>query len=287
MTATDDLARLEAGLDALETHEVVRSPRWRRVWRESWPPALFVFALVAGWQLLFSFELVPSEDLPSPGQTWGALQAQLASGDLAAATATSVRRAALGFAAAMVLGTGLGVLVGSYRPVRRAIGPLLSVLQSLPAVAWVPATVLWFGATESTVYAVMLFGAVPSIANGVVSGMDQVPPLFHRVGRVLGARGLASVRHIVLPAALPGFLGGVRQGWAFAWRSLMAVELLVSTTALGVGNLLSASNQSGDLAGVFAGVLTILAIGVVVELVLFAPAERRMLRRRGLLADPV
>jgi NitT/TauT family transport system permease protein len=120
----------------------------------------------------------------------------------------------------------------------------------------------------------------------MISGLDQVPPLFLRVGRVLGARGLASARHVLLPAALPGYVGGLRQGWAFSWRSLMAAELVARTPehGLGVGQLLDSSRQLNDIAGVLAGVFTILLIGIVIELCLFAPLERRVLRRRGLLA---
>lgn len=281
---TDELAALEAGLDALETRQVVRVARARRAWEAAWPPLLLVLLLVGVWQLCFSLGLVPEQDLPSPASTLAALGDQLSSGDLLPAVATSAGRAATGFAASVVVGTVLGMLVGQLRPVRRALGPLLSVLQSLPAVAWVPAAVLWFGTGEATVLVVVLFGAVPSVANGVVHGLDQVPPLLRSAARVLGARGLASARYVLLPASLPGFLAGVRQGWSFAWRSLMAVELLVASSNAGVGNLLDQSRKAQDMAGVLAGVITILVFGVVVELCLFAPAERRVLRRRGLLA---
>jgi len=281
---TDDLAALEAGLDALETPQVVRVPRARRVWEAAWPPALLVLALVAVWQVVVALGLVPESDLPSPGSTAAALGDQLSSGDLLPAVATSTSRAAVGFGASVVVGTLLGLVVGQVRAVRRALGPLLSVLQSLPAVAWVPAAVLWFGTGEATVLVVVLFGAVPSVANGVVHGLDQVPPLLRSAARVLGARGLASARYVLLPASLPGFLAGVRQGWSFAWRSLMAVELLVASSSAGVGNLLDQSRKAADMAGVLAGVVTILVIGVLVELCLFAPVERRVLRRRGLQA---
>lgn len=281
---TDDLAALEAGLDALEAPAPVRVPPALRAWRATWPPTLLVLLLVGVWHLVRVLDLVPEQDLPSPGATLGALGDQLAAGDLVPAVAGSVGRAALGFGASLVVGTLLGLLVGQVRAVRRAVGPLLSVLQSLPAVAWVPATVLWFGTGQATVFAVVLFGAVPSVANGVVQGLDQIPPLLLRAARVLGARGLSAARHVLLPASLPGFLAGVRQGWSFAWRSLMAVELLVVTSTAGVGNLLDQSRKAGDMAGVLAGVVTILVIGVAIELCLFAPLERRVLRRRGLLA---
>src|SRR4029079_624156 len=162
---------------------------------------------------------------------------------------TSISRAFIGFAIALVIATPLGLLVAKVRPVRAAIGPILSGLQSLPSVAWVPAAILWFGTNSATIYFVVLLGAVPSIANGMISGLDQVPPLFLRVGRVLGARGLASARHVLAPAALPGYVGGMRQGWAFSWRSLMAAELVARTPelGLGVGQLLDLSRQNADI----------------------------------------
>jgi NitT/TauT family transport system permease protein len=283
---TDDLASLEAGLDALETAVVPEPSAARRVWAGTWPPLVFVALLVVVWQVVYSAHVVEPYRLPSPGDTLAALRDQWDSGDLQEAVWNSVSRGAKGFAASLVLGTLLGLVVGRVKPVRRAVGPILSGLQSLPSVAWVPAGILWFGLDPTMIYFVVLMGAVPSIANGMISGLDQVPPLFLRVGRVLGARGLASARHVLLPAALPGYVGGLRQGWAFSWRSLMAAELVARTPelGLGVGQLLDSSRQLNDIAGVLAGVFTILLIGIVIELCLFAPLERRVLRRRGLLA---
>jgi len=283
---TDDLASLEAGLDALETVQVARAPRLRQMWSATWPPLVLVALLVGVWQVVYSAGVLPPYRLPSPGQTLTALHDEWSSGDLQQAVWNSVSRGALGFAASLVIGTLLGLVVGRVKPVRRAVGPILSGLQSLPSVAWVPAAILWFGLNPKMIYFVVLLGAVPSIANGMISGLDQVPPLFLRVGRVLGARGLASARHVLLPAALPGYVGGLRQGWAFSWRSLMAAELVARTPelGLGVGQLLDASRQVNDIAGVIAGVFTILVIGIAIELCLFAPLERSVLRRRGLLA---
>lgn len=282
----DELASLEAGLDALETREVARAPRARRAWSATWPPLVFVALLIGVWQAVCTAEVLPSYRLPSPGLTLTALREQWDSGDLQHAVWNSVSRGALGFAASLVLGTALGLVVGRVKPVRRAVGPILSGLQSLPSVAWVPAAILWFGPNSTTIYFVVLLGAVPSIANGMISGLDQVPPLFVRVGWVLGARRFTLARHVLLPAALPGYVGGMRQGWAFSWRSLMAAELVARTPelGLGVGQLLDLSRQNADIAGVVAGVFTILVIGIAIELCLFAPLERSVLRRRGLLA---
>lgn len=135
------------------------------------------------------------------------------------------------------------------------------------------------------IYAVVLLGAVPSIANGLVAGVDRIGPLHLRAGTVLGATGLRGIRHVLLPAALPGYIAGLKQGWAFSWRSLMAAELISTSPELGVGlgRLLDTGRSYQDMPLVLGAILLILAVGVGIELLVCAPAERRVLRHRGLL----
>jgi NitT/TauT family transport system permease protein len=282
----DDLARLEAGLDALEVHEATEQSRLRKTVSAAWPPLVALVLLVGVWQLVYASGIKEPYQLPSPADVWTGLRDTATSGDLAEAVFNSLRRGGLGFLASLAIGTPLGLLIARVRPVRRAIGPLISGLQSLPSVAWVPAAIIWFGLSDAAIYAVVLLGAVPSIANGMVSGIDQVPPLYERVGRVLGARGFSAARFVLLPAAMPGYVGGLRQGWAFSWRSLMAAELITFSPelGLGLGQLLDRGRQLSDMGLVFGGILTILVVGIAVELCVFAPIERRVLRRRGLLA---
>jgi NitT/TauT family transport system permease protein len=184
----------------------------------------------------------------------------------------------------LVIGTLLGLAMWWSRWLRAAIGPIVSGLQSLPSVAWVPAAIIWFGLTDAAIYTVVLLGAVPSIANGLLTGMKQVPPLFDRVGRVLGLSAIARTRYVLLPAALPGYLGGLRQGWAFAWRSLMAAELITYSPALGqgLGQLLNLGRELSQMSLVITSIGLILIVGVAIELLVFAPLERRVLNRRGL-----
>ena len=169
---------------------------------------------------------------------------------------------------------------------RAAIGPLLSGMQSLPSVAWVPAAVLWFGLTDPAIYFVVLLGAVPSIANGLVAGIDHVPPILPRVGKVMGAGKLASARLILMPAALPGYVAGCKQGWAFSWRSLMAAEIIATSPQLGIGlgTYLKHGSDFNSMPGVIAAIFLILLVGVGIELLGFRPIERRVLRTRGLAA---
>lgn len=193
------------------------------------PPVLAVLLVVLVWQVLVWAKVTDDYKLPPPAAVWDSARDMWIKGTLLEVVWTSVSRGLLGFVLAVVIGTPLGLLVARVRFVRAAIGPILSGLQSLPSVAWVAPAVIWLGLQDSMMYAVILLGAVPSIANGLVSGVDQVPPLFLRAGRTIGATGLRGTWHIVLPAALPGYLAGLKQGWAFSWRSLMAAEIIASS----------------------------------------------------------
>ncbi|MFE0375656.1 ABC transporter permease [Streptomyces inhibens] len=283
--ASGDLAGLEAGLDALESTVVARQPWLRTTASKALPPVVALAIVLALWQLAYHFELKPHYLLPSPVDVGRSLQQKWLEGTLLNFVWTSVSRGALGFLASVAIGTVLGLIVAQVKAVRAAIGPILSGLQSLPSVAWVPAAIIWFGLSDATIYAVVLLGAVPSIANGLVAGVDQISPLYLRAGRTIGATGLAGVRHVLLPAALPGYIAGLKQGWAFSWRSLMAAELIVNAPDLGtgLGQLLEQGRELQDMSWVLAAILLILIVGIGIELLIFAPIERRVLRSRGLL----
>ncbi|NBM18066.1 ABC transporter permease [Streptomyces sp. GC420] len=282
---TQDLAGLEAGLDALETTPTGRPPLHQTLTRKILPPLTAVTLVLTAWQLLVWAHITPAYKLPAPTAVWDEIQTAWLQGTLLDYIWTSVSRGLLGFLIALAIGTPLGLLVARIPYVRAALGPILSGLQSLPSVAWVPPAVLWLGLNDSMMYAVILLGAVPSIANGLVAGIDQIPPLFLRAGRTLGATGLNGARHIVMPAALPGYLAGLKQGWAFSWRSLMAAEIIASSPDLGVGlgQLLENGRNNASMAQVFLAILLILTVGIAIDLLIFSPLERRVLRTRGLL----
>ena len=283
-TAVDEAAATVAGLDALDTPRVVRPPWWRGALRTGLPPLLAFVLFLALWQALWATAVTSEFRIPAPVTVWDQLATVIADGQVWSILWTSISRAFLGFFVALVVATPLGLLVARVRVVRSAIGPLLHGLQSLPSVAWVPAAVLWFGLTDATIYFVVLLGSVPSIANGLVAGIDQIPPLLPRVGTVLGASGLASARHILLPAALPGYLAGCKQGWAFSWRSLMAAEIIAAGPLLGVGlgAYLKQGSDLNDMPTVISAIFLILVVGIGIELLIFRPVEKRVLRARGL-----
>ncbi|AXE80957.1 ABC transporter permease [Streptomyces atratus] len=284
-TKPDDLAGLEAGLDALDAVQVRRTPVREVLLRKVLPPALAVALVITVWQLLVEAQVTDDYKLPSPAAVWNSASDMWLQGTLLEVVWTSISRGLLGFLMAVAIGTPLGLLVARVKFVRAAIGPILSGLQSLPSVAWVAPAVIWLGLNDKMMYAVILLGAVPSVANGLVSGVDQVPPLFLRAGRTLGASGLRGTWHIVLPAALPGYLAGLKQGWAFSWRSLMAAEIIASSPdlGLGLGQLLENGRNNADMPGIFLAIILILFVGIAIDLLVFSPLERWVLRSRGLL----
>jgi NitT/TauT family transport system permease protein len=282
---SEDLRSLEAGLDRLQTSASKPQSRWRRITSSVLPPVIFVFVLIAIWQLYVVIASPRPDIIPGPLDVLSALGTAWESGRLQEAVVTSLERGIVGFLIAIVVGTPIGLLLAEVRVLRRAIGPIISGLQVLPSVAWVPAAIIWFGLSDATVYFVILMGAIPSIVNGLIAGVDQVPPQLRRVGQVLGASRWQLATAVILPAALPGYLAGLKQGWAFSWRSLMAAEIIAmgGTIGFGLGSMLQQNRELADLAGVLGTILVILFIGILIELLFFGPLERRMLQRRGLL----
>lgn len=281
--SAEEMRSLEAGLDSLQSEAVERRGLdWSRILL---PLAAFIVLLLA-WQFYVSLGLRRRDLVPGPLDVLGSLGALWSEGTAQEAVWTSLQRGLVGFAISIVVATPIGLLLSQVRLLRRAFGPLISGLQVLPSVAWVPAAIIWFGLTDATVYFVMFMGAIPSIINGLIAGVDQIPPQYRRVGHVLGASRWEMAVHVVLPAALPGYVGGLKQGWAFSWRSLMAAEIIAMGGSLGfgLGSLLEQGRQLADMGIVMSAILIILFVGILVELAVFAPVEKRLLRGRGLLA---
>jgi NitT/TauT family transport system permease protein len=285
-----EIGELAAGLDALDTAKAPSKKRGTAL-LQNLAPLSAIILLLAIWQFVFWLKLQPDWVIPSPGQVWLALVDRATTDNpllnLWVSAANSLRKGVQGFLISFAIGLPLGIALGLNRWLRLIIRPILTGLQQLPSVAWVPAAIIWFGLSDTTIFAVVLLGATPSIANGLISGIDQIPTIYLRAGRVLGAKGLVYIKDIVLPAAWPGFLAGLEQGWAFAWRSLMAAELIAINPALGagLGQLLDNSRQLGDMPGVLGTILVILAVGVFVERLVFAPLRQRTLKNRGLLQN--
>jgi len=276
-----------AGLDLLELAVDAGESRGRRLWRSTWPKVAALVLGIGFWQVVVWSGWRPEFALAPPLEAWNDLWEYLEEGTLTTALGITMRRAAVGFALAIVIGTIVGSLVARIRPLRAAVGSLITGLQTMPSIAWFPLAILIFKLSEQAILFVVVLGAAPSIANGLIAGADTIPPILLRAGRVLGARGLAAYRYVILPASLPSFVGGLKQGWAFAWRSLMAGELLVVLRGKeSVGFLLNQNREVNNSSGLLATMIVILVIGIVVDSVLFGTLERAIQRRWGLLDAP-
>ena len=273
-----------AGLDRLETVENPRVSRTSRLYSVLWPKLTAVALALALWQLVVWSGWKPTYVLPPPATVFGELRELVVTGTFWHSVGITMRRAGFGFAIALVLGSLIGAVVSQSSIVRRAFGSFITGLQTMPSIVWFPFAILLFRLTESAILFVVVLGAAPAIANGLIFGVDHVPPLLVRAGRVLGAGRIELFRSVILPAALPSYVSGLKQGWAFAWRSLMAGELLVivgNTSSLGVR--LDYARTMSDAPLLVAYMIVILIVGLCVDAV-FGAIERRVRATRGLTA---
>ncbi len=275
----------EQRLTYLESLEAPSDQRGRklatRAWGGVWPVVLAIAIVLVIWQLVH-LSGWKKAIFPGPGATLSNLWHQLGTGLLWHAIATTAERALLGFGLAVLIGAVVGALVSRIKPLRAAVGSLITGLQTLPSIAWFPFAIILFGISTQAILFVIILGAAPSVANGLIAGVDYTPPLLLKAGAMMGLRRVSLYRHLILPASLPAFVAGLKQGWAFAWRSLMAGELLViiaNQPSLGV--LLSTDQDQSDMESAVAIIIVILIIGVIVDQ-LFGVADRGIRRRWGL-----
>jgi NitT/TauT family transport system permease protein len=272
-----------AGLDALDTPLIRRESWVRRAWASTWPKVMAMGLVLILWQAIVATGLLKNYQLPSPLEVFSRLWDDLQTPLLWGAVATTMRRALWGFGLAILIGSVIGALVSRFAVLRAAVGSLITGLQTMPSIAWFPFAILIFGLTEEAIMFVVVLGAAPSIANGLIHGIDHIPPVLLRAGRVLGATGIAEYRHVIVPAAMPSFVAGLKGGWAFAWRSLMAGEILVVIAyRSSLGQLLQVNRELSDAQGLLATMLVILIIGIVLDSVVFGTLERRIREKRGL-----
>ena len=276
-----DERELTAGLDALEVVAPPKVSRGLRLWRAAWPKLLALTIVWAIWQFLYHVQWRPHTTFPSPEQavqwifdnwslTWTAIQ-------------NTMGRAIYGYALALVIGVTVGALVARVPVLRAAVGSMITGLQTMPSVAWFPAAMLIFKLTEGAIIFVVVLGAAPSIANGLINGIDNISPVLLRAGKVMGARRFTAFRTVILPAAMPSFIGGLKQGWAFAWRSLLAGELIVLIPGkFTIGQQLDNARNTLDVAGIWGLMIVIFVIGVLVDTFVFGYADRKIRKRYGL-----
>ncbi len=257
---------------------------WKR-WSETAYGRFLIFiaflALLTGiWQLVVSLDIWPPYTLPSPGKVGETLWLNTTNGRLPQAIGISLQRLAIGYVISVAIGTLLGSLTATYKIVDNTAGTLILGMQSLPSVAWLPLAVLWFGLNEQAIIFVVLMGSLFAVAISTRSGIKNIPPIFNRVGQTYGANRWQMYWHIVLPGMMPALAAGLKLGWSFAWRGLMAGELLF--IGLGLGQMMSMGRDLNDMSLVLATMLVVIILGLVMDQLVFGRLEARVLERRGL-----
>jgi NitT/TauT family transport system permease protein len=276
------LDRALAGLDAL--NEAGRSAKVglsQRLWRAAWPKLIALALILLVWQIAVWAHWRPYI-LQTPDAVARQLWEQLGTSLFWQACWITAQQAVIGYVLVVVIGGIVGTAVARVLVLRAGIGSLITGMQTMPSVLWYPLAIMVFGDNWKAIILMMVLGAAPAVANGFISGIDQVPPGLLRAGRILGARGLSLERHVVLPAAFPSILGGLKQGWAFAWHALMAGEFLILINPLSLGGRTVGAQNESDFALVVAMMIVIIFIGIMVD-VAFTRIDRSVRRRYGLL----
>jgi len=245
---------------------------------------IFYLALLAAWQVLHLWGPWPPYLVPGPPQVAEALWNGFSDGTFLRGVAVSMRRILIGYSISLAFGTLAGLIIGRIRWVDETVGSFLLSLQTLPSICWLPLAVIWFGLNEKAIQFVVIMGAILAITIHTNDGVKNIPPIYVRAGRNLGARGWRLLFGVILPATLPSILTGAKLGWSFAWRSLMAAELLF--VSLGLGQLLMVGRELNDMAQVVAVMLVIIGLGLLVDNLVFDRLERRVRRLWGLSAAP-
>ena len=242
----------------------------------------FYGTLLGLWSLICKLHVWPPYVLPAPWAIVQALWAGFQDHSFPIAILASMRRMLIGYGISVVLGTLLGIVLASNRFFEETVSGLLVSLQSLPSICWLPLAVLWFGLSENAIIFVIVMGSLLSVTISMETGRKQMPKIYSMAGRNLGARKWNLFYYVLLPASMPYIVTGLKQGWAFAWRSLFAGEMIYVT--LGLGQQLNAGRDLNDMNLVIAVMVLIIAIGTTVDRFLFRTIERRLQMKWGLLS---
>lgn len=240
---------------------------------------VFLVLLVSIWDAVFRFGLYDGYLMPSPEDVLATFVRGIRDGSFLFGTLVSLRRIAIGYGISLVLGLSLGLAIGRFRLLEDTVGSLVFGLQTIPSICWLPFAILWFGLSEKAILFVVVMGALLSIVIATDDGVKNTPPLLVRAGRTMGMSGLRLYTRVVLPSALPAIVSGMKLGWSFAWRSLMAGELLF--VSAGLGQLLTIGRDLNDMSLVIAVMILIVGVGLAIERLVFGTAERAIRRRWG------
>ncbi len=242
--------------------------------------SLFYLSLIGIWWILYRLRIWPPYLFPSPQDVVESLWGGLIDRTFVIGALVSLKRIFIGYFISLIIGIALGLAVARFKLLEETVGSLMGVLQVLPSICWLPLAILWFGLNEGAIQFVVIMGAFLSIAIATDAGIKNIPPIYVRAARTMGVKKIDLYLRVILPAALPSILTGMKLGWSFAWRSLMAGELIF--VSIGLGQLLQTGRELNDMSQVIAVMIMIMVVGLFFDQLIFAPIERRVRRQWGL-----
>ena len=239
---------------------------------------LFYLILIIVWELIYKlnveyFGFWKAYSFPSPIDVTKTLLNLIRDNTLGIAILASLKRVSVGYLISTFIGLMLGIIIVKFKYIDENLKPLILGLQTLPSVCWLPFAILWYGLNESSIIFVIVIGSTFSIAIAVESSIKNINPIYVKAAKTLGAKGNKVYLDVILPASLPGILSGLKQGWSFAWRALMAGEMLSATT--GLGQVLMMGRDLSDISQVVAIMLVIIILGLIVEKLIFGQNRRK------------
>lgn len=265
-----------------QTETSKNSERKKRDYTGALDIVIFLVVFTLAWQVVFMLKFYPSFLLPSPAQVLSRFVSLAENGSLQLALYTTGYRLIAGFAISIVLGVGVGLVMASFRRFGRAMSSIALGLQSFPSIAWVPFAILLIGLTDWGIIFVMIMSTVFSIMLSTYSGIRNISPIYMKAAKNMGARRFSLLAGVMLPAAMPSFMIGLRQAWSFAWHALIGAEILMAT--IGLGAILALGGEFARMDEIIAAMITIFVLGLVVDRVLFYNLEKRVRSRWGLTA---
>jgi len=243
--------------------------------------AAFLVGFLAIWEVIFLLGVFPVVSLPSPLMVGQSLLDLIQEGTLGYSIAVTMLRLFVGFLTAILIGVGVGLVMVKFTYFGKTMNSFAVGLQSFPSIAWVPFAILLIGLNDSGILFVVIMSSVFSIMISTYSGVRNIPPIYLRSATNMGAKGISLFRHVMLPAATPSLIIGIRQGWSFAWHALVGAEMLI-TTLVGLGYILAVGREFSNMSQIIAAMIVIFTIGLVFDRVVFTKIEEKVRDRWGL-----
>jgi NitT/TauT family transport system permease protein len=242
---------------------------------------IFISVFLALWQLVYMSEILPKLSLPSPLAVGQTIIELLLDFTLVKGTAFTLWRLFLGFILSLAIGLIIGLLMIKFQQFGKTMSSFAVGLQSFPSIAWIPFAILLIGFNDFGILFVVVMSSVFSVMLSTYSGLRNVPPIYIRAARNMGAKGFSLFRYVLIPAATPTLIMGMRQAWSFAWHALIGAEMLI-TTLVGLGYILSVGREFSNMSQIIATMIVIFTIGLIFDRVVFVKIEEKIRDRWGL-----